>query len=104
MPVAELKHVERNTFEHIMCPNCSRLHQIVDISGPIELPVRCLRCKCPMEPKAAEKWINERAETEHDQAISDAGAKLRGEWGQNTEIAELRKEVARLSRLVEGKK
>lgn len=77
---AQLVEEERNTFNHVKCPSCSRLHQIEDDKGPIEIPRRCLRCKCPMDDMvAADAFINDNAVKEHDNATTEAGQKLRGE-------------------------
>lgn len=77
---AKLVHEERNTFDHVKCPSCSRLHQVEDDKGPIEIPRRCLRCKCDMEDmQAADDFINGNAVKEHDDATTESGQKLRGE-------------------------
>lgn len=95
----KLKTIERNTYDHLMCPYCSRMHQMKDITGTLELPARCVRCKCPFDPKDAERFIEDKATAEFDEAISSTGKKLRGEYQQD-EIIALRAEVAELRRLV----
>ena len=88
-----LQIVERNTFDHVMCPNCSRMHQIRDRSGLLELPTRCVRCRCPLDPAQAKEFMDGRAKAEHSDAISEAGAKLRGERVTPSQMAQLQETV-----------
>ena len=87
--MATLKVVERNTFPHVMCPNCSRMYQTMDKDqAPMEIPQACRRCKCPMDADKAQAWMNDRAQQEHDQAITDAGQRLRGETPNRDEVVD----------------
>lgn len=77
--VLKQKIVEKNTWNHESCPNCGMMYQMENRDGPIEIPTRCKRCQCPMNIAQAGPWMDNRAIEEHDDGITAAGKKLRGE-------------------------
>jgi len=93
--------IERNTFEFVLCPTCSRMHQATEKGDKqndllVEVPTRCARptCRCPMTVEGGRDYIQAQAIKEHDQAITEAGKKLRGEYQMPAlDIEALRAEI-----------